>query len=90
MLRLDNQETACTTVTLLHTGDTVGIYVMSSTFETWALSGGVGNTFAGYLVAKYDDPNYVPPATVPTTVGASTVAGTATTTVAATTQTSGP
>ena len=89
MLRLDGQETACTTVTLLHTGDTVGIYVMSSTFDTWSLSGGVGNTFAGYLVAKYDDPDYVPPATVPTTVGASTVAAT-TTTVADTTQTSGP
>ena len=51
----------------MHPGDTMGVYPMSSTLEAWSLIGGIGNTFAGYLVARYDDPNYVPPVAVPAT-----------------------
>ena len=57
---------------MMHPGDTVGIYPLTSTFDSWTLPGGVGNTFAGYLVARYSDPNYVPPDPVVDTTPAPT------------------
>ncbi|KAK7112999.1 uncharacterized protein [Littorina saxatilis] len=59
----NNQETSTTTVTIMHPGDTMGMYPTTSPFINWDLPGGNGNTFAGYLVARYDDPDYTPPVT---------------------------
>ncbi|XP_076457659.1 uncharacterized protein LOC143291596 [Babylonia areolata] len=54
------QETAATAMTILHPGDTVGVYPKYTTGSSFSMPGGEGNTFMGYQMAEFDDPDYDP------------------------------
>ncbi|KAL8565017.1 hypothetical protein ACOMHN_003393 [Nucella lapillus] len=85
-----SQESSATAMAVLYPGDTVGVYPLSSSTSPFNMETGWANSFSGYMMAEYDDPDYTPPTTqapppaTTTTTTTPTPAPTTTTTTTAT------